>query len=225
VADQLAEKAEGRLSEMFTRLGQGETLQQIGDGFGITRERVRQLIERDGYDLAEAAGIEIPEALPNLVFSKKVPSEKRCSNCQKITVLGDRAKGMCGNCYHRLRYQGSGEQRAKHAAITRKYHERIDAMAKVEEDKGLEFKFAKKPMPRRSARGKKSIYSPIVEKAFALEAGEHFSVDLPSEAVAKKARSYVAVRLRHRWPATMEEERRDFQAATEGATLFVKRLA
>lgn len=39
----------GNVAAMISLLEDGETLQQVGDRFGISRERVRQLVVRDGY--------------------------------------------------------------------------------------------------------------------------------------------------------------------------------
>lgn len=38
-----------RIEEMITMRNNGESLKAVGDHFGITRERVRQLLKREGY--------------------------------------------------------------------------------------------------------------------------------------------------------------------------------
>ena len=47
-----------RIEQMVDMRNNGQTLQAVGDHFGISRERVRQLLKREGYvgkpDLTQA---------------------------------------------------------------------------------------------------------------------------------------------------------------------------
>jgi hypothetical protein len=71
----------------------GKSLQQVGDEFGVTRERVRQICARLGVDAADSRVARIRKTYPKVT----------CKECGKVKFLRPREKMCDPSCYTRRR--------------------------------------------------------------------------------------------------------------------------
>ena len=96
---------ESRTDEMIVLHLAGETLSQIGDKFGVTRERVRQLLARRGYSSKTAP--ERPKK-PRKVY------ELKCCGCEKVFESNRKMKYCSDDC----RYPNTISSRHKFQKFT-----------------------------------------------------------------------------------------------------------
>jgi hypothetical protein len=227
VAAQLAPAVAGRDRLVLERIGRGEAITQIGRDLGVTRERIRQIAERAAEAASLATGIEIPgmdQVVPMTFGHQRM--EKSCADCGKPVPLGQRNAGRCVRCHSRMRHRTNRMRyRTNKVRISeqmRQRRKRIKMQAEKDiEEVGLGFEFGKKPFPE--MRRGKGRWSEVLKRALALEIGDWFSVDLPTQALALSAAAATRASLGNRFP-TSDPESRLFKIRTEKDTLFIKRL-
>ena len=92
---------ESRTNEMIKLHLVGETLSQIGKKFGVTRERVRQLLAKRGYSSKTA---------PVRPKKPKMAHELKCHGCEKVF---ESDSGSHKYCSDECRYPNTVSSRAK----------------------------------------------------------------------------------------------------------------
>ena len=129
------------------------TLRECGEEFNLSRERIRQILERAGIDTS-ARGKRLRDERTCPVCKRllkkwgnrrgkcsacfhyfKSPHNpngrmrtitypKNCKNCGKQLMTGKKRKGICNNCSTRLTYKKNPVYRKKHHEYTRLYYKK-----------------------------------------------------------------------------------------------------
>ena len=82
------------------------TLERVGRKYGLTRERVRQIYERNGFN-----GNEVKQAIKDYNYFLKIEREWQTCSCGrnfKLDVRRHRATELCSPCFLKKRYELDG---------------------------------------------------------------------------------------------------------------------
>lgn len=110
-----------RNQEIIRRLTMEDiTLQELGEEYGLTRERIRQIYERTtGKDYGDIVQKRRERIKTERIILESKPREKRCPGCQKLYIITNNVCIYCSAC-HLIARQGRKPNVLKNCLVCEK---------------------------------------------------------------------------------------------------------